>query len=318
MTARLPNESRRARPGKPPVPLLALALLCLSFPAALPAQAPTGSPWVFSVDGGALHQTEVDLENGQGGFAVDRWFLSAGVDYGFDLRRSIGLSVGAGESGYEFGDASTFGGGSPWSDVEDFRVSLPMRFGFGQKGSAFIIPTLRYNRESGASSGDSQTWGLFAAAAWRLSDDLTIGPGVGVFSRLDGGTRVFPVLAIDWDISERWNLATGRGLAASQGPGLSLTYKISENWRLGLAGRYEKVRFRLNEDGPEPGGIGRDESIPLVFTARLDPSPMFGVSVFAGVEFGGKLTLKNAQDETVDESDYDPAPILGAAFEFRY
>ena len=310
------TEADQRGPGR--APILATLLLPLLVSVDLLAQEPPRSPWVFSLDGGGLHQTEVDLKDTEGAFSVDRWFVSAGVNYGFDPRRSIGLSVGGGKSGYEFNESTAFGNGSPWDDVEDFRVSLPIRFGFGEKGSAFIIPTVRYNRESGASSGDSRTWGVLAAVTWRLSEDLTIGPGIGVFSRLESGTRVFPILAIDWDINERWNLATGRGLGASQGPGLDLSYRINDNWSLGLAGRYEKVEFRLDQDGAAPDGIGRDQSIPLVFTARLNSSPMLGFAVFAGVEFGGKLTLKNALDETVDETDYDPAPIIGATFEWRY
>ncbi|MBT8063509.1 MAG: TonB-dependent receptor [Gammaproteobacteria bacterium] len=305
------TRSRRA--------ILAAALLCLLIPSAsLLAQAPPRSPWVFSVDGGGLHQTEVDLKDTEGAFSVDRWFVSAGVDYGFDPRRSIGISIGGGQSGYDFDDSTVFGAGDPWGDVKDFRVALPTRFGFGEKGNAFIIPSVRYNREDGASSSDGRTWGLLAAVAWRLNEDLTIGPGIGVFSRLEGGTRVFPILAIDWNITERWTLATGRGLGASQGPGLNLSYRVSDNWSLGLAGRYEKVEFRLDDKGVAPGGIGRDQSIPLVFTACLDSSPKLGFAVFAGIEFGGKLTLKNALDETVEETDYDPAPVIGASFEFRY
>ena len=34
--------------------------------------------------------------------------------------------------------------------------------------------------------------------------------------------------------------------------------------------------------------------------------------VFAGVEFGGELKLKNAQDVTLEESEYDPSAIFGA------
>lgn len=293
-------------------------LLCLLFSMTVSAQQQQRGPWSFNFEGGGLHQTEVDLEDDKGGFAVDRWFLGAGVTFSWDPRTSIGASIGGGRTIYEFNDETTFGGGEPWGTVEDTRLSLTGRFGFGEKGVVFIIPTVRLNGEKGASNSDSRTWGLFGAVAWRLNKDLTIGPGIGMFSRLEDGTRFFPVLAIDWNMSERWNLSTGRGLASSVGPGLTLSYKLNDDWSFGLTGRYEDLEFRLDNEGPAAGGIGRDQSIPLVLSTKLTPNRRMDFSFFAGLEFGGKLKLKNAMDVVVDETKYDPAPIFGGTFEFRF
>jgi len=139
-----------------------------------------------------------------------------------------------------------------------------------------------------------------------------------VFSRLEDSSRIFPILAIDWNITDRWNLSTGRGLAASQGPGLMLSYKLNEDWSLGLAGRYEDIEFRLDNEGPAAGGVGRDQSMPVVFMAILEPSKKFSLSVFAGIELNGTLKLKDALGDVVEESDYDPAALFGATFEIRF
>ena len=241
-----------------------------------------------------------------------------GITYAWNRRNSIGLSVGGGAASYAFADLTVIGDGAPWEDIEDTRISLVGRFGFGEKGAIIIVPSARYNGEDDSKTSDGRTWGLFAAAAWRLSEDLTIGPGIGVFSRLENGTRVFPILVIDWNISERWNLSTGRGLASSQGPGLNLSYKLNEAWSLGVAARYENVEFRLDDKGTAPGGVGRDQSMPLVAMANWNPNKVFGLSVFAGIELNGELRLKNALDEVVGESDYDPAAVFGVTFELRF
>jgi hypothetical protein len=81
-----------------------------------------------------------------------------------------------------------------------------------------------------------------------LSESLSIGPGLGWFSEIDGGSSAFPILLIDWKITDKWRLNTGRGLAASQGPGLTLNYQLAERWPLGLIGRYEKTRFALGDN----------------------------------------------------------------------
>lgn len=296
--------------------IIALNGLLASIPAM--AQPTQQGPWVFTLDAAGAHQSEADLKDTSGGFSVDQWFVSAGVDYGWSRRDSVGVSVGGGKSNYEFNESNAFGGGQPWGDIEDFRVSLNGRFGFGETGSVFVIPTLRFNGEKGASKSDSRTWGLLGAITWRLDENLTIGPGFGVFAKLEDGTRFFPILAIDWNINDRWNLSTGRGLAASRGPGLTLSYKLNDNWSLGLAGRYEDKEFRLDGEGVAPGGTGRDQSIPLVLDASLKPNRNLNFNVFAGVEFAGKLKLKNADDVIIDESKYDPAPIFGANFQYRF
>ncbi|MEE4217127.1 MAG: hypothetical protein V2I48_05915 [Xanthomonadales bacterium] len=283
------------------------------------AQAPQQpGPWQFTIDGGGAHQSQVDLKDSEGGFTLDRWFASAGLDYGWSRRDSVGISVGGGQSNYEFDKDTLLGGGVPWNKVNDQRVSFTGRFGFAETGSVIIVPSIRLNKESDARSSDARSYGLLAAAFWRLSDTLTIGPGLGVFTRLDDSTRVFPILAIDWKFAEKWSLSTGRGLAASQGPGLTLGYQLTPSWSLGLTGRYEDVEFRLDDEGPAPGGIGRDQSFPLVLSARLDAEPNLGFSIFAGVELGGRLTLLDEFDKEIQESDYDPAALFGATFEIRF
>ena len=284
----------------------------------LVAQAPQFDPVTFRVDGGGVHQSKADLKDGGGAFDVDRWFVSAGVNYSWNFRNSIGLSIGGGRSNYSFYDGTGFGGGEPWTSAEDFRISAPARFKVSERATAIIVPSVRFNKEKGADSGDSTTYGLYAAVAWRLSKDLTIGPGIGVFSRLEDSANVFPILAIDWNITDRWNLSTGRGLGASQGPGLNLSYKINQYWSLGLAGRYEDAEFRLNDDGPSPGGIGRDQAFPLVFSGILEPNEDLRFSLFAGLELGGKLKLQDTFGKTIEETKYDPALLIGATFDIRF
>jgi hypothetical protein len=52
--------------------------------------------------------------------------------------------------------------------------------------------------------------------------------------------------------------------------------------------------------------------------ATLEASPTFSLSVFAGIEFGGTLKLKDSRGDKLDESSYDPAPLFGAVFETRF
>ena len=274
------------------------------------------SPWVFSLDGGAAYQSNADLENSDTGFSRDRLYFSAGLDYGWSRRDSVGISVGGGNASYDFEDPDAPSGGYPWSKIEESRVSLTGRFGIGETGSLIVIPSLRRYGEPGTSSSDSLTYGLLTAAFWRINEMLTIGPGIGVFSRLEQGKSVFPILAIDWDIAERWNLSTGGGLAATRGPGLTLQYQLSPDWSLDLSGRYEEFEFRLGDEGAAPGGVGSDKSIPVVLSARYQSGSQLSFSAFVGAGLEGRLRLRDAAGELVREGDYDSAMILGATFSY--
>ena len=294
------------------------AISCSMFAQDVTAQAPANDPVSFNFDGAVAFQSSTDLSDVEGSFSVNRWFGGMGVTYAWNRRNSLGLYAGGGNSKYDFDALTGIGDGAPWEEIEDTRISLIGRFGFGERGSVILIPTARYNGEKKADTSDGRTYGLFAAAAWRLSPDLTIGPGIGIFSRIENGTQVVPILVIDWNLSERWNLSTGGGLASSQGPGLTLKYQASKAWSFGFTSRYENIEFRLAENGTTPGGIGRDQSIPLVASAAWEPNKTVKLALFAGMEFAGKLKLKDASGETISESSYDPAPIYGATFELRF
>jgi hypothetical protein len=295
--------------------LVGLVLAAASVPQAALAQRP---PLGFSISAGAAYQFEADLDDG-GGVDIARFFVQPAVRYAFDPRNSIGVSIGYGETHYGFSGGASLGGGEPWDRIRDARLSGVIRFSPHENIDAIIIPSLRFNAEEGADFDDGRTEGVIAGASWRFSDRFTIGPGIGWFSDLDGGSSVFPFLIIDWEIIDGLTLATGGGdVGATQGPGLTLSYAVSDSWTVGVAGRLESVEFRLDDEGPAPGGIGEDSVYPLVGTASYSPNPFTRVSAFAGLELGGELTLRDANGAVVDRQDYDPAPVFGLSGALRF
>jgi outer membrane receptor protein involved in Fe transport len=224
---------------------------------------------------------------------------------------NAGLSLGYGERKYQFSGNQGFAASKPWGTLRELQISLPLRYRGEGDWSYFGIPSLRYNGEKGADSSDSQQWGLLAGAAYRVSDKLSIGPGLGVFSELESGTEVFPILLINWKINDALSLETGSGLAASRGPGLALRWTAASDWSFTLAARYEKTRFRLDKDGPVPNGVGQDKAFPVGLTASYRPDPRFEISLIGGADFAGNLRLEDANGDKLDGSDYEIAPFAG-------
>ncbi len=290
------------------------SILLIALANAAAAQDGARGPFFVGVDGLYSRQGDADIDGG-GSFSVDRTFLRVGALYRFGDNGSVGLFASRGWLDYTFGG----GAAAPWTDVNDISVSIPIRFQTSPQLSFFAAPRLRFDYEDGASQSDGETYGAFLGAAWEVSERLSIGPAFGVFTQIESDElNVFPALLIDWDITDRLNLSTGPTIGATQGPGLQLNYAMSDTVTVGLAGRYEDIRFRLNDTGPTPGGVGQDRSFPLVVTIDYSPNPGIGISGFAGAELGGRLSVEDATGTVVDVRDYDPAPIFGAAFRLAF
>jgi outer membrane receptor protein involved in Fe transport len=298
--------------------LLTPRLLLLTLIAAAPVAAqPGGDAWRVRFEGGALHQWQSDLDHG-GEFGVDDWSVRVGADYPVTPDLRLGLSTGYGEHDYAFDGETGLAGLEPWGNVRDARLSFSANWKADERWNLFAVPTLRWFAEDGADLGDGQFGGLLAAAAYRVNDRLSIGPGFGVFSELEDDTDWFPILAIDWQLTDTLALHTGRGFASTRGPGLTLDWTPSDRWALSLGARYEKSRFRLDDDGIAPGGIGQDTSFPVYLGATRRFGRHLSLSVVAGVEFAGELRLEDAEGHLIDKTDYDRAPFGGAVLDLRF
>ena len=297
---------------------LFLGCLLLRALAVTPAAADVTAPgWRLDLSGGAVKQFDASIDSG-GDFDMDRQFLRLSATRNIGKAWNAGVSLGYAENRYAFTGSAGFGGLDPWGKIRQLRLGVPVRYRADSQWSFVGIPSLRYSAESGARSSDGRQWGLLAAAAYRFSDRLTLGPGFGVFSEIEESTSFFPILFIDWKITDSLSLTTGRGLAASRGPGIALEWSPAGRWSLSLGARYEKTRFRLDDTGTFPSAVGQDRSIPLALSARYAPSLDIELGLLGGMAFAGNLRLEDASGRLLGESDYAAAPFAGAFVRLRF
>ena len=109
-------------------------------------------PWVWGLSGGAVHQFDADLSDADGEFNVTRGVVQASLGYAWDRRTSVSLSLGAGNSDYDFSPLATIDGQQPWEKIEDYRISLPVRFSPTENSNIIFIPSVRTAKESGRRS----------------------------------------------------------------------------------------------------------------------------------------------------------------------
>jgi hypothetical protein len=270
------------------------------------------SPWSFPVRAGVAHQFETGIDGG-GDFSVNRLFIEPGVQRFIGTTASVGFTLGLGYDGYDFS-----GGFSPWSDVQTVNLSAPLRWRMDESWTLFGIPSLRFNAEQGADLGDGMTGGVLAGFAYRFSDTLTLGPGLGVITQIEDRTQFFPIILIDWKITDALTLRTGRGFAATLGPGLALEWRPIQRWSFSLLGRYDRTRFRLDDGGVAPGGVGEDQSFGLFGSVDYDFGKSTSLSLFGGLSLGGELHLEDANGTGISKSKYDTAGSLGLLFNTKF
>jgi hypothetical protein len=269
--------------------------------------------WGPSVKVGSVYNFETDMEGG-GSFAVNRYFMEAGMArmWGFD--RMIAFSAGFGQDDYRFSNLGT----RPWNNINAYRMGLFARWRVNEQWVLFAGSSVRSYGEPGVDLDDALTGSFFGGASYSFGDRLTLGPGLVIAGEIEDKTRYFPVLLVNWKITERLSLETGGGFAATAGPGLSLIYSVSEHWKAGLTGRYEMKRFRLNNDGLAENGVGEDRSVPLVANLTYFLYPGGFISGIAGFNFSGKLSADDAYGNLLYEKSYDPAPGIGLVASFRF
>jgi hypothetical protein len=273
--------------------------------------------WSVFTHGGYVHQMDTDIDNG-GSFSVNRFFVQGGPTYVSDKGTSISLAVGYGFDGYNFSGNTGFGGRNPWEDIHSLRFSIPLRWKINEQWTGFVSPTIRFTGEKEADFDNTLNGGGFAGFSYRFSDRLTIGPGIGVLTQLEDSTRVIPILIINWKITDTLSLNTGRGVGATLGPGLTFDWRPSRVWSFSIGGRYERLRFGLDEEGTVPNGIGDDRSFPIFGGIAYSFTPMIRIGVVGGVEVGGELRLEDENGNTIIKENHDPAGFLGITFSARF
>jgi hypothetical protein len=255
-----------------------------------------------------------DLEDDKGDLTVTRLGATFAAIIPIGDRSRLDLGLDEEFSHYDFNDATGFLSGisDPFDDVH--RTFFTARFAsqYWDRTGFFAGGLVGAAREQGADLGKSLEAGGFAGLRYSVSEKLTIGGGVGVFTRLEDNPLVIPVFALEWEFAEGWSLSSVAR------PGLTLSYSPSEAWTFLVSGLYQLRDFRLDEDGPQPSGVVRDESWDA--TLGLEYHPNRQIEIDAGVSwpFARNFKLFDSGGNEVADVDADSAPFLSLGVVFRF
>ena len=270
----------------------------------------------FEVHAAYLHQLEQDV--GDGDLSVDRLFTQVRWGREFSRSFSAAISLGYRRDMHDFGGTPLPASGAPagvepWGDVNMLSITVPMLIRVNHRWSIRALPTVRTVFEDDADIDKGFAAGIVTGPVYRVNNRLFIGPAIGVISQIEDDPLIFPFVFVDWQISRKLALRTGRGLGATLGLGLFLDYDVNRKLRLSLGGRADTMRFRLDDKGVAPGGVGQHSTLSGIVSATWKISRRLEATLAGGLSVGNELLLEDRNGNRLAKEEYDPAGILGFA-----
>jgi len=264
-----------------------------------------------------FQQASVDVDGG-GEFKQSNSVVRLNAKRSVSPTTTVGLSLKYDEEDYAFSGTSGFAGAQPWNDVRRIGLSISFFTRLPNSWSVGVSPSVDWVGEHGADNGDSVSYGLTAFALRSWARDKSLGLGGGLFKTIDDDVRGFPFLSVDWRFNERWRLANPFDADALGPAGLELIYRFDDRWRLGAGAVYRSVRFRLDEEGIAPKGIGENRGVVGFLRLRRLALSGINIDLYAGAILNGRLELKNSNGNDIASSDYDTAPFAAATLRMAF
>jgi len=287
---------------------LFIALGWLSVNAAATEGPPGGARNSASLTPVYLASTDID---GGGSYSSRVLTLGIGTMRPVSSQTLAGISFNYSIYDNRFSDANAFGVTKPWGDVERIGLSAPVIVRNDTGWTYMLIPSLDFLRERDADWGDSLTYGAILSGSRVYDPKHRFGIGLGVFQQLED-VKAFPFLAVEWQLTDTLRLNNPLPAGPTGPAGLEINYRLNPKWELGIGTAYRRVRFRLTDDGPYPGGVGEESGIVVFLHAATRVGADVSIDLYGGSLFDGELQVEDSGGHDIARHGFDTAPLFGA------
>lgn len=269
--------------------------------------------WKLVIGAGGEYAFESDLDDGGSvGVARAGGDISIGGEVADDLR--LTFSIDGEANWYDFGGSTNLipGDDDPWDDLYEVGIGMTGIYSIDKEWSIFGGAFVRSGFEPGADFGETIYGGGLLGVGFKITEDLSIRIGGGASTQLEDDVRFFPAIGVDWIISKQLSLR-------SDGLGLRLEAKLSDEFSVYLAGRFESRQFRLDKDrGSLDNGVVRDERVPISVGVVWSPCSTATVSLEGGVVAYQQYEVLNANGVERGDDETDPAAFVGGRIELKF
>ena len=311
-------------PATRPLIFFALTLflmgLSMVFPALLSAQLISpqveGTPQLpqdigFPVSVATVYQFPAKVDGG-GTLRVFSVNANAAVIRELNQHLKLGFGLSYEFSDYHFSGLDDFFVARPWNQVQRLGAGVPILYSFDDKWTLVVVPSGQIAGEFGADWGKAIVYGGVVAVTYAIRPKSFIGLGAGAYANLDK-VSFFPFIAVNWQITDRLRLSNPFRAGPAGPAGLELSYAFTNHWEAGFGGAYRSYRFRLDNKGPIPNGIGEYELIPIFARLSYKFSKRLVIDLYGGLTFLNKIRVNDSDGDELFRTTHNVAPLVGAA-----
>lgn len=257
-----------------------------------------------------------------GGDEFRSWRVGAAGDFGGPINESILVGV---RGRYQYasydwnlqhgsGDPPNYGSNElprdPWGSINTADLTPSATILVGDRVAVIAAVPMRWSGETGARE-NGMTAGISGLVLWQVTEQFRAGIGIGVTSQLESSAETFPIVSLDWQITDALELRTEGSWI--QGGNTTLFWGPNRAVRLTLSAGYERNRFRLDDNGSpqDRNGIGEVTAVPIEVGLRFEfyEGAFFDFRVGLGV--AGRFRVEDKSGDKLYDQQYDPAPRIG-------
>lgn len=256
-----------------------------------------------------------------GGDSFESWRLGIGGHFGGPINESILIGIRGSYhfSEYNFRQDNSLGSPSgygsnelphdPWGPISTIDLSPGATILVGDRFSVVAAVPIRWSAETG-SSQNAFTAGISGLVRWQVTDLFRIGLGIGVTSQLEHDTETFPIISLDWQISDSMEFQTTGSW--TQGGQAALVWGPNKSVRVTFSAGYERNRFRLDDNGfqADRNGIGEISAVPLEIGLRFRLYERAFFDFRVGLNVAGRIQIRNDNGRRLYDQNYDPSPHI--------
>lgn len=279
------------------------------------AQTPNRNEGVAAAAVSGIYQSDADLEGG-GNAGSAGLILNGSYSKPITPQFGFGFTLRYDYENWRFSNPVAFGGTSPWKNINALALGVTFDYAYASDLRLGISPVFGWSYETGAGTSNVLDYGAVLSATKVFSPQLMLGGGVSVVRQIDE-TKVFPFVVLRWQIDERWRLANPFRAGPAGGAGLELAYAADDDWEIAGGGAYRSYRFRLDDEGIAPGGIGENRFFPLFARVSRKLGAQTKLEFYAGVSAGGRLAVTDKEGDDT-HSDYQTAPAFGVTLAHQF
>ena len=254
----------------------------------------------FQVNPGFTYMSDADFNNSKLG-KVNVWR--------FDVPARYTIKTDPGELGlgafYEYSEYDL----DKLANTQDFDTLAFDAFWKGMLNDTwgyFAYGSVNLSASTKATLSDGLTGTGAGGVRYEWSKDLTLGLGVAVSTRLEDDPMILPVIDLNWQINDRWDLRVLNGA--------TISYDVSgdKKFLVDFGVKYQRREYRLQQDASLT-----ETMITAEIGATYRFSPGFALRGFAGVGAGRQFEIRRS-NEKLTEQDVDASPFIGVRALFTF